>query len=573
MVRNIITNDPDKCVGCNRCIRVCPLEEANIAQELDSKIIVKIDNDKCIACGACIAACPHESRSYEDDTARFFQDLENGVQISLFAAPALKTNFSHWGRILTWLRNLGVAKIFDVSLGADICTWAHIRYIQKNAGKQLISQPCPAIVNYILKHRTSLIPHLSPVHSPMLCTAVYMHTYEDVNTKIAALSPCIAKTHEFDATGLVDYNVTLYSLYRYLEDNYVRLPNEESGFDHYDSGLGFLYPMPGGLKENVEHYLGKSLRIDKSEGQQVVYHALDQYAEQPLDNLPVIFDVLNCGEGCNHGTGCLYKNKSVFEVYTILDKARNRTVADDGLEYLEELYDYFDKTLGLEDFLRSYTPLPVKHIPITEHEIEEAFLNLGKQDEVSRNFNCGACGSQSCLEMAKKIAKGVNTPLNCLDKAHKDIRREHNELLEIQSSNIQNLDTILTDTLKIKVIMEEIVSKMTNVMASIQDFDKMASDIEKISMQINIISLNASIEAVRAGQFGRAFGVVAEEIRNLANSSKASVENSENASVNATNAINAINQMILQISGSINDTYADIMLISNNTLKAVEKTG
>lgn len=573
MLKKIITNDSEKCVGCNRCIRVCPIEEANIAQEVDSRIVVKIDSEKCIACGACISACPHESRSYDDDTERFFSDLKNGVKISLFSAPALKTNFTEWGRILSWLRKLGVQKIFDVSLGADICTWAHIRYLQRSEGKTLISQPCPAIVNYILKHQTNLIPHLSPVHSPMLCTAIYMSRYENVNTKIAAISPCVAKTHEFEATGIVDYNVTLNNLYQYIKRNHVDLPYEQSGFDHYDSGLGFLYPTPGGLKENVEYYLGKTLRIDKSEGQHVVYQALDEYAEQPESNLPVLFDVLNCAEGCNHGTGCLHENKSIFEVHTILDNARQRAVEGGGADYLESLYEEFDRTLRLEDFLRRYYPSPVRQIPITPNAIEDAFNVLGKHDDASRNFNCGACGSNSCLDMARKIAKGVNTPLNCLDKAHKDITHEHAESLEMQASNINNFDTILSDTARVKSIMEEIVSKMGNVTASIKDYNKMTTDIEKIALQINIIALNASVEAARAGQYGKAFGVVAEEIRKLANSSKASVETTESASVNASNAINSINDMILQISASINESYENVALISQNTMKLVEKGG
>jgi len=58
-------------------------------------------------------------------------------------------------------------------------------------------------VNYILMHKNELLKHLSPVHSPMLCTAVYMQKYEKVGTKIAALSPCVAKAHEFEATGIV----------------------------------------------------------------------------------------------------------------------------------------------------------------------------------------------------------------------------------------------------------------------------------------------------------------------------------------------------------------------------------
>ncbi|MCL1790030.1 MAG: 4Fe-4S binding protein [Peptococcaceae bacterium] len=303
-MRKVITNDLSKCVGCNRCVRVCPIDEANITRDLDGKITVEVDNSKCIACGACLVACRHGSRYYEDDTERFFADLRKGIPISVIAAPATKANVDEWGRMLTWLRSVGVQKIYDVSLGADICTWAHIRYIQQNGPKPMITQPCPAIVNYIQMHRPELVKYLSPIHSPMLCTALFMRQYEKVQTKIAALSPCVAKSYEFESTKMIDYNVTLNTLSKYIQDHHIVLSGKPSGFDNYESGLGSLYAMPGGLKENVEHYLGKSVRVDKAEGPGI-YHVLDEYAEQPLANLPVIFDVLNCQEGCNMGTGCV----------------------------------------------------------------------------------------------------------------------------------------------------------------------------------------------------------------------------------------------------------------------------
>ncbi|GBF23311.1 methyl-accepting chemotaxis protein WspA [Candidatus Gastranaerophilus sp. (ex Termes propinquus)] len=570
-MKKIITNDLSKCVGCNRCIRVCPIEEANIARENSvGEIVVEVDANKCIACGMCINACPHGSRCYEDDTERFFRDLKAGSNISIFVAPAFMTNFIEWRQMLSWLRALGVDKVYDVAIGADICTWAHIRYVQKNPGKLVISQPCPAIVNYILRHRNALLEYLSPVHSPMLCTAVYMRDYCGVTGKIAALSPCIAKTHEFEDTGYVEYNVTFKRLKEYMEQNNVVLPHEKSDFDHIDSGLGFLYPAPGGLKECVEHYTGKAVRIDKSEGPDLVYKALDEYLEQPERNLPVVFDVLNCMEGCNHGTACLHDgNRSIFEMNTTLDEGRQKMLGGKYKKYLDKLFKKFDKTLRIESFIRRYTAHPIHEIPVNPSTIENAFLKLNKHDFKTRNYNCGACGSDTCLEMARKIAKGVNTPHNCIDKMHKDVMHEHEEYMKIQASNVKNFDVILNDTVKVKTIMEDIVIKMADVTAAIQNCKKMTSDIEKIAMQINIISLNASIEAVRAGEHGKAFETVAGEIRKLANSSRASVEDSEKTSSEATVTIASINDMIEEISKSIEASFINVTKISETTSKSM----
>ena len=144
-MESIIFHNSEKCVGCNRCVKSCPVEEATVTSYDKNRIDVYVDSRKCISCGTCIRACHHNARTYKDDTQAFFNDLKNNVQISIIAAPAIRSNFPQWKRILTWLKNLGVMKIFDVSLGADICTWAHVRHIQKHGVTNMITQPCPVV--------------------------------------------------------------------------------------------------------------------------------------------------------------------------------------------------------------------------------------------------------------------------------------------------------------------------------------------------------------------------------------------------------------------------------------------
>jgi NAD-dependent dihydropyrimidine dehydrogenase PreA subunit/Holliday junction resolvasome RuvABC endonuclease subunit len=565
-MRSLITNELEKCVGCNRCIRVCPIEEANVARDIgNGEILVEADHTKCVACGACVTACHHGSREFVDDTEAFFADLERGIPISIFAAPAARTNIRDWERAYTWLRQKGVAKIYDVALGADICTWAHIRYIQKNGPKPIISQPCPSIVNYILMHRPEMVRFLSPIHSPMLCTAVYMKKYEGINTKIAALSPCIAKSHEFEATRLVDYNVTFVKLQEYIDRNNISFPMQPSSFDHFDTGLGTVYAMPGGLKECVEHYIGKSIRIDKSEGTAMVYKALDEYTKSPEHLLPTVFDVLNCVEGCNLGTACNHHATTIFQVNTTMDKTR-RAALEGEFGDLDEIFDRFDEQLRVEDFIRRYTPMTVRAIPVSPAKIEEGFIALGKETEKDRIYDCGACGCNTCEQMAVKIAKGINMPANCLEKAHKDIMRDHDEA----KANMVHFEKVLIDTSNTKEITEQIVNNVEEITTVITSYNNMIAAIERIAMSINIIALNASIEAARAGQHGKAFAVVADEIRKLAHSSDESAKKTKAASVKAASALESINDMVSQISVNVNDSYEHILAISNNTKKLIE---
>jgi hypothetical protein len=395
----------------------------------------------------------------------------------------------------------------------------------------------------------------------MLCTAVFMKKYENVGTKIAALSPCIAKSHEFDATYTVDYNVTIKGLLDYIDERGAMFPSEPSGFDHYEAGLGTLYAQPGGLKENVEHYLGKKIRVDKSEGVNVVYKALDEYVHQPQSRLPVLFDVLNCAEGCNLGTACRH-DKDIFEINTTMDHFRQESIgSEDNRKYLDDLFEHFDGVLRLEDFTRRYTPAPVQTIPFTQEALEDAFHRLGKDDEAAKVFDCGACGCYTCLDMATQIAKGINTPANCIEKAHHDIKMEH----ELAMEDLGSYEEILQDITEIKSMTEEIVSSIEEITGAVSAYDRMIADIEKIALQINIISLNASIEAARAGVHGKAFSVVAEEIRKLAQTSDDSAKRTKAASEKASDAIGSVTGLVSRISESVNDSYENISTVANKT--------
>ena len=422
----IIKSRNSSCTGCNRCVRECPMETTNITyQDEYGNIKVKIDKDKCISCGRCITACKHEARFFDDDTEKFFHDLSKGVSISLIAAPSIRTNIPEYKRLFTYLKKHGVNKIYDVSLGADICIWAHIKYFKENGIRPIITQPCPAIVSYCEMYRHELLSKLSPVQSPMACASIYMKNYQGINDSIAAISPCAAKSKEFSDTGLSQYNITYANLLEYLKRNKISLPGKETQFDHEESGLGSLFPMPGGFKENIEYFLGNDLHITKAEGI-FVYEKLDIYAKTSDELLPDIYDVLNCEEGCNMGSAYSH-NISVFEVNKIMNTDKNKLTQNIKREYYQSVYKKYDETFNLSLFKREYRRIHFNHKIITDKDIDHAFKLLGKTNYEKQNIDCGACGSKTCRDMARKIALNVNIPINCIVKSMENARDEHKD--------------------------------------------------------------------------------------------------------------------------------------------------
>lgn len=614
MFMSIIQVDESKCVGCNACVRVCPAFGANVTQmDENGQLKILINDEKCIKCGACIKACAHNARSFEDDTETFFKDLKAGHDIAVIVAPAIRSAFDgKWRHVLQWLRNQGVKNIYDVGFGADICTWAHLRYVEAHPGEKLISQPCAAVVNYIVRHKPELIPHLSPVQSPMLCIAIYLRKVLGFKGKIAAISPCIAKIDEFHDTGEIHYNVTMEHLHKYFEREHISLSQialkREQDFDAYEGLEGAIYPKPGGLMKNLLVH-APEMQVITSEGIGRLYEDLDSYSEQPKEWLPDVFDVLNCENGCNGGPaiGVDYQRYKVSDImHTVERNARKVRKSKFTKKGVDQQFAEFDKKLNLNDFMRTYQPKKQKEDAITELDIKRALEAMGKHTEIEQHFDCHACGYKTCREMATAIAAGINEKENCHQYMLKMIHDEqqriaevnekvlmmNNELIEIFGELTQNIESVKEEADIIRnagvkssdemhnvakhmsdlnLLNEKIINSMDNINQSVEKYNVMTQDVEKIAGKINLLSLNAAIEAARAGEAGRGFAVVASNIRELSENSKQSVGSARESEEGIQNAITDVNTVverfettIQELLSAVDDAIVEVKITSDN---------
>lgn len=450
--------DSSLCVGCNKCIFKCPTHANDaVLENGDNKI--HVNNTLCIYCGECLDVCDHQARILEDDTQRFFADLKAGRKIAIVAAPAIRHNIPKYEQLFAYLQTLGATVFYDVGFGADITTWGYIKAAREQGLASMIAQPCPVVVSYIESFQPELIPALAPVHSPVLCTAIYMKKYMGISEDIAFLSPCIGKAVEFadpNTGGYVSYNVTYRNILEYLETQEIDLDQyTPKPFDSMKGGIGMTFSRPGGLTENVRFYLGDETWIYQIEGIHNLKPYLAEYAKRIREGRPVPFlvDALNCVNGCNMGTATL-GNLAADDINYHTDRMKRAIDKQDA----EKLMKHFESTLRLEDFLRSYTNKSHSVPKAEPGDVERVFAELDKKTDRERRVNCFACGYGSCTDFAGAVALGQNHKENCFQYSRKLIA-EQTSALEIQHnmivSSIQYASKIQGNLLPRKAKFEE----------------------------------------------------------------------------------------------------------------------
>lgn len=420
----VITND--KCIGCNKCIFVCPVNGANVTVKGDNK--VKVVSKKCISCGNCIKNCNRNAREYSDDIGAFFESLQNGKKISLLVDSDFWYSYGPKAmEILVYLKSLGVDKIYDVAFGGDISIWAHMHYLivnHDNPDRAFIGHTCSSAVNYFEQERPEYLSRVIPVQTSLMCTAIYVRKYlRDTNT-LAYISPCISAKDEMQEEGnrgLIEYNLTIGHLMDYLSDycsaeNLEVLPKVE--YDLLGRFLGRLLPLKGSLCDCMAILFQKKEQFSR-------YDTLDESVLKALTELihetksmPLLTEVTSCKKGCLFGSGIDTKWNGSFDSIDAAKKVKEDIFAnfDEMKDYLE-IREYLDGLMSgirVEDFYCEYEDKfqQTGHVP--DIVIEEIFNKMHKDTPEKREMDCSACGYSTCRDMAKAVASGYSMMDNCI---------------------------------------------------------------------------------------------------------------------------------------------------------------
>ncbi|MBI9106161.1 MAG: HAMP domain-containing protein [Spirochaetales bacterium] len=245
----------------------------------------------------------------------------------------------------------------------------------------------------------------------------------------------------------------------------------------------------------------------------------------------------------------------------------------DELGTLSENFNNFLKQMKkLISGIKDSSDVTIKHKNILEVNTSETAAAV---TEISSNLN-------SMGQKVELLDNSINSNLKASDLISTYIRQfndqmdEQSILVEQTTAAVNEINASIMNVNKTSVsknnAAKELKSKAktggeqlqitkdlfnTGIVRQLNDIKDITKLIKGIVSQINILSMNAAIEAAHAGSSGKGFAVVADEVRKLAESSSASINNIENA-------ITKINKAVIQTSASVEKTALSFNDINNS---------
>ncbi len=153
---------------------------------------------------------------------------------------------------------------------------------------------------------------------------------------------------------------------------------------------------------------------------------------------------------------------------------------------------------------------------------QELWANLRKgvkyQEKIQR---LGKGNDKLWLQATYVPIRNKEGQVNAILKIATDITKRENETIKM-FSDLKDISVEIGET--IVANSEENMTALSSLMSQIDLINDISQTIQQVATQTNLLSLNASIEASRAGEYGKVFNVVAQEIRKLSTNSKDAID-------------------------------------------------
>ncbi len=301
-----VIRDPEKCVLCGRCVRMCSEVQGVHAlghahRGFDTVVMpaynLPFAESVCTACGQCINVCPTAAFVEKNYTQELFTSLsDSGLVKVAQVAPSVRAAIGEGfglppgrnmeGQLAAALRHMGFDYVFDTQFSADLTIMEEasefLERLQSGGVLPMITSCSSAWMKYMEQFHADLIPNVSTCKSPMSMGSAMIKTYFANKIKTdpekvlsVAVMCCTAKKYEAARPELrvngrrtTDIVVTTREMVWMIKSAGIDFLNiEPEPFDAplgLSSGAGAIFGVTGGVMEAAirtayELYTGETL--------------------------------------------------------------------------------------------------------------------------------------------------------------------------------------------------------------------------------------------------------------------------------------------------------------------------
>lgn len=283
--------DDNKCILCRRCVAACSklqsvgvigVNDRGFKTHVGCAFEEDLGKTDCVSCGQCIVVCPTGAIAEKDDTDKVWQALADpskhvivatapSIRVTLGEAFGMPVGTNVKGKMVTALKHLGFAGVYDTDIAADLTIIEEsqelISRIQNGGPLPLITSCSPGWIKFCEHNFHDFIPNLSSCKSPQqMFGAVVKTWYAEKNNLdphdivVVSVMPCTAKKFEArrdnqSAAGVydIDIAITTRELARMIKRAGIQFKNlADSNFDDplgVSTGAGAIFGATGGVME------------------------------------------------------------------------------------------------------------------------------------------------------------------------------------------------------------------------------------------------------------------------------------------------------------------------------------